>query len=231
MMDYYLDYYADNLSGLRLKKCYDVAPVRFQQYLGAEIDFAKSRMKSGDAVLDLGCGYGRIAFALSAKAGRVVGIDTAAGSIELASELARGVSNCEFSVMDAGNLSFPESSFDVVFCLQNGICAFGVSRRKIVDEALRVTRGGGRAIFTSYTSEFWPHRLEWFEAMHKHGLIGEIDYQESKDGVIYCKDGHQSGIMTESEFRASCEIDGSGLTVTEFDRSCLAFELTKKTTA
>ena len=64
-------YYSAKLSGDRLQKCYEVAPARVRQYLEAEISFVIGRLRPGDSVLELGCGYGRVAFRLGEVAVRV----------------------------------------------------------------------------------------------------------------------------------------------------------------
>ena len=90
------------------------------------------------ATVLVGCGYGRIALRVAEMAHRVAGIDTAPASLELARQMAGTAQNCEFLQMDALDLRFPDGSFDVVLCLQNKICAFGV------DVCAGGCRGGGR---------------------------------------------------------------------------------------
>jgi cyclopropane fatty-acyl-phospholipid synthase-like methyltransferase len=70
-------YYRQRLSGRRLQRCYEVASPRVQQYLEAEIVHALERIRPADTVLELGCGYGRIALRVADVAHRVVGIDNA----------------------------------------------------------------------------------------------------------------------------------------------------------
>ena len=86
-------YYKDKLAAARLRQCYDLAPERTRQYLRAEMDFVLSRVKPGDIVLDLGCGYGRTLPALAAKAGSVIGIDNAAASIAMARQAVEDIPN------------------------------------------------------------------------------------------------------------------------------------------
>lgn len=65
-------YYAKKLSGARLQRCYDIAPARVQQYLESEITYLVSRLRTTDHVLELGCGYGRVAMRIADVAARVV---------------------------------------------------------------------------------------------------------------------------------------------------------------
>ena len=96
-------YYGEKLAGERLRHCYDLASPRVQQYLEAEIAHVMKRLGPTDAVLELGCGYGRVALRLAQAACRVVGIDTAQESLDLARWIDRGQS-CEFMHMDALDL-------------------------------------------------------------------------------------------------------------------------------
>ena len=218
-------YYAEKLSGSRLRRCYEIAPERVSQYLEAEIQYALGRLRPEDHVLELGCGYGRIARRLAGVAARVVGVDTASESLELARRLSHDTDRCEFLYMDAIDLHFPDSVFDAVLCLQNGICAFGVDQEVLLREALRVTRKGGMILLSSYSDKFWPHRLTWFEAQAREGLVGPIDRTASKDGIIACEDGFRAGRMTPDDFRALCSRVGKEARICEVDESCVFCEI------
>ena len=163
-----------------------------------------SLLEPGDSVLELGCGYGRVAHRLALAARRVVGIDTARESLELAGTLRGSISGCEFLEMDAAALDFEDDCFDAVVCVQNGICAFGADRAKLLEEALRVVRPDGLVVFSSYADAFWPWRLEWFEDQSRQGLIGELDRDACRDGVIVCRDGFRAESLDPSGFRRLC---------------------------
>ena len=222
-----MGYYSEKLAGIRLRECYDIAPSRVKQYLAAEIQHVLSRTKPDDSVLELGCGYGRVASAIAGVAKHVVGIDTAPESLELARSLVKDGMNCEFLEMDATALSFDDNGFDLVVCIQNGICAFGADPFVLIKEAIRVARPGGSVLFSSYSSKFWAHRLEWFELQAERGLLGEIDYDATGDGVIVCKDGFRSGVMGKFEFRDLCDRIELEPTIYEVDGSSMFCELVK----
>jgi 2-polyprenyl-6-hydroxyphenyl methylase/3-demethylubiquinone-9 3-methyltransferase len=195
-------YYAERLSAERLRQCYDLATPRVRQYLRAEIDHVLGRTRSGDRVLELGCGYGRVARELRRKTAHVFGIDTAIDGLVLARRVSRPEARYGLVGSDATNLSFTDRAFDVILCVQNGICAFGVDPLRLVQEAIRVCRPGGRILFSSYAAGFWPHRLEWFELQAARGLVGAIDRDRTGDGVIVCRDGFRAACMGPAEFRA-----------------------------
>jgi SAM-dependent methyltransferase len=218
-------YYEEKLSGVRLRRCYEIASPRVKQYLEAEIQFVLQHLKSTDSVLELGCGYGRVTSRLAEAAGRVVGIDTSIESLKLARQLSAPDPTCEFLEMNALELTFDDSEFDKVVCVQNGICAFGVDRELLLRQALRVTRSGGRIYFSSYSEGFWDERLRWFEAQAAAGLLGEIDYTKTGNGEIVCKDGFRTGMMSPEEFLLFGAELGLDTEVTEVDGSSVFCEI------
>ncbi len=218
-------YYARTLSGERLRRCYEVASSRVRQYLEAEIEFLVNRLQPTDTVLELGCGYGRVTTRLAAVATRAVGVDNSAESLVLAHRLAGPESRCRFLGMDASVLAIREGTFDLVVCVQNGICAFAVDPERLVREALRVTRPGGRVAFSSYAAEFWPERLEWFEAQAAAGLLGAVDYGQTGNGTVVCRDGFRSGTFSPEAFQMLCHRVGADPTITTVDHSSVFCEI------
>jgi SAM-dependent methyltransferase len=221
-------YYDDKLSAERLKRVYDVATPRVRQYLNAEVEHVLGFVRQGSTVLELGCGYGRILPALAAGAKWVVGIDTSWASLDLARKTLADADNARLAAADAVVLPFAEGVFDVVACVQNGISAFHVDQLALVCEAVRVTKPGGIALFSSYSDEFWDERLEWFEMQAAAGLLGEIDYERTGDGVIVCKDGFTATTVGADGFRALTAGLDADTDITEIDGSSVFCEIKRK---
>jgi ubiquinone/menaquinone biosynthesis C-methylase UbiE len=219
------DYYSDRLSAERLRRCYEIAPPRVRQYLEAEIEYVAGRIRPGETVLELGCGYGRVMPKLVGKAGLLVGIDTSRSSLQLGRRLLGKMPNCRLLRMNAISLGFRDDVFDVVFCIQNGISAFHVDQRTLIAEAVRVTRPGGRVLFSSYSADFWEDRLEWFQLQADHGLLGEIDRTATGNGVIVCKDGFTATTIGPDEFIALTSGLGVRVEIEEVDESSIFCEL------
>ncbi|TKJ34171.1 SAM-dependent methyltransferase [bacterium (candidate division B38) B3_B38] len=218
-------YYSDKLSANQLKQCYEIAPPRVKQYLEAEVNHIMQKIRPGDMVLELGCGYGRILPRLAQKAGLVMGIDLSLGSLMLGREMLSGIPNTLLLNMDAVQLAFRNRVFDRVVCIQNGISAFRVDQKDLIRESIRVAKPGGTLLFSSYSDKFWKYRLEWFQLQSEAGLLGEIDWEKTYNGVIVCKDGFKATTVRPDEFlslTAEFDVDTQ---VVEVDESSLFCEI------
>lgn len=219
-------YYVERLAAERLRRGYELATPRVQQYLEAEIQHVLSRIDETSDVLEVGCGYGRVLERLATKARRVVRIDTSPSSLEFGRAALADRATCELLEMDAGALTFPDGMFDVVVCIQNGVSAFKVEPLRLARECVRVTRPGGRVLLSSYAEAFWPHRLEWFRRQAAAGLLGEIDETATRDEVIVCKDGFRATTFLPADFRALAATLAQPCEVVEVDESSVFCEIT-----
>ncbi|MGD9018138.1 MAG: class I SAM-dependent methyltransferase [Desulfobacterales bacterium] len=212
------DYYSQKLNARRLRRAYEIASPRVRQYLSAEIDHLAEEIRPGERILEVGCGFGRVLGPLSRIAGGGWGIDTAVASIALAKA---DHPHLHLAVMDAATLGFPGETFDLVAGIQNFVSACRVPPLKLLEECLRVARKGGRVILSSYTAEFWPHRLEWFRRQAMEGLLGPIDEAETGNGVIACRDGFRAATFSKGDFAALAAAAGVVADIHAVDQSSL----------
>jgi len=212
-------YYEEMLSGERLRRCYEIAPPRIRRYLDAEVSFAIECIQGSGPVLELGCGYGRAIEPVSAHVESAVGCDTSMNSLEFARSYLHSRSGIGLVCADASCLPFRLGVFDAVICIQNGISAFGVNRRDLVAEAIRVTKARGRILFSSYSPKIWKERLAWFRAQSKAGLVGEIDEEASGHGTVVCKDGFRASTISRAELRRLFSDAGLTPRIKEIDGS------------
>lgn len=219
------NYYQEKLAAQQLVECYRIAPPRVQQYLAAEISYVIEKIKPGDIVLDLGCGYGRVIPELAQKAAAVVGIDNSIASLMLAQGKNHNIPNCSLVQANALRLGFKNHSFDVVICIQNGISAFHVDQKELIKESLRVTKYEGMVLFSSYADKSWKHRLEWFQMQADAGLLGEIDYEKTRDGMIICKDGFTATTVGPGQFLSITSDLGIEASIVEVDESSVFCEM------
>jgi 2-polyprenyl-6-hydroxyphenyl methylase/3-demethylubiquinone-9 3-methyltransferase len=219
------DYYRDRLSAAKLKRVYEITTPRVRQYLQAEIDHVLQKIRPGDTVLELGCGYGRVMPDIAGKAGRVVGIDTSLSNLVEGLDLLAGVPRIHLLQMDALHLAFSAGVFDAVVCIQNGISAFHVDPLGLIKEALRVARSGATVLFSSYSKQFWEHRLEWFELQADAGLLGKIDRKRTREGFIETEDGFTATTISREQFLSYAAALETEVTVEEVDGSSVFCEL------
>jgi 2-polyprenyl-6-hydroxyphenyl methylase/3-demethylubiquinone-9 3-methyltransferase len=223
------DYYDQKLSAQRLKRAYQIAPPRVQQYLQAEIDHVVDRIRPGNRVLELGCGFGRVLGPMSKKAALAIGIDTSLASLMAAQRKLAHRDNVRLMLLDASRLGFRAGTFDVVACVQNGISAFHVDQRKLILESVQATRPGGVVLFSSYSDKFWDYRLEWFRLQTEAGLLGEIDLQRSRPGRIVCRDGFTATTVSPDQFRRLTRGIEGRVEIVEVDESSLFCEIVPHT--
>jgi len=219
-------YYSEKLSAHRLRRCYEIASPRVQQYLRAEIEHVMKKNQPGDNVLEPGCGYGRVLESLCSKAHDVYGIDNSIYSLRLAKETLKDLSNCHLCLMDAAALGFRDDFFDVVLCIQNGISAFSVDPHDLISECVRVCRPGGTVMLSGYSAKFWPARLNWFNRQFQEGLLGEIDFDKTGNGVIVCKDGFKATTVSPDDFHSIVSQLGLKANIIEIDNSSVFCEIT-----
>jgi ubiquinone/menaquinone biosynthesis C-methylase UbiE len=215
------EYYKEGLAAERLKKVYDLATPRIQQYLNNEIEFVLEFISQTDSVLEMGCGYGRVIEFLSKKAESVCGIDSSFASLKTAEKYLNKSDKVTLYQMNADALEYDKNTFDIVVCIQNGISAFHVNPIKLVKEMIRITKPGGKVLISSYSEKFWEDRLEWFRIQSEHGLLGEIDWDKTKDGNIVCKDGFTATTYTEDDFRLLMTEFDNKYSIVEVDESSL----------
>ena len=215
------EYYRAKLSANRLLKCYEIAPPRIKQYLNAEIKFVVSNVHQGELVLELGCGYGRVMRRVSQFVSWIVGNDVSKESLELGKFYMEGCHNYAVFMMDASRMAFRSGVFDVVFCIQNGMSAFGVDERHLIAESVRVAKDKGVILFSSYSPKIWQDRLEWFHKQAEFGLIGAIDEEKTGNGAIVCRDGFRATTISSDRFVELFNEFGLEPSIVEVDESSI----------
>jgi ubiquinone/menaquinone biosynthesis C-methylase UbiE len=112
---------------------------------------ATARLKSGEVVVDLGCGGGLDVFLAAAKVGptgKAIGIDMTAEMLELARRNAargrdgRPITNVEFHQATIDNLPLADASVDCV--ISNCVINLAADKPAVFREIARVLKPGGR---------------------------------------------------------------------------------------
>lgn len=213
------NYYAEKLNSQMLFKVYETQIPRVRQYLKAEIDFVKKNLLNTQSVLELGAGYGRIIKELAPCCRSIVGIDISSESVELSKDYLKDCPNASIVEMDVQQIHFSEP-FNVILCLQNGLSAMRADS-VVIHKILDNVAPGGTAYFSSYSTKFWNTRLKWFEEQASKGLLGEIDYTKTKNGVIVCNGGFKATFHSSEDFKKIGEELGYPFEVQEVDDSSM----------
>jgi ubiquinone/menaquinone biosynthesis C-methylase UbiE len=112
-----------------------------------------SGARSGDRVLDVGCGTGFFARALAevvGPKGEVLGVDAAPEMVAHAAARSRSVANCRFEVGSAGALAYPDGSFDVLVSSLTLHHLATEEQLPAVREMRRLLRPGGRLLIAEF---------------------------------------------------------------------------------
>lgn len=220
------NYYAQKLNSAKLYQVYQTQLERVKQYIDAEINFVRYELPIQAKVLEMGAGYGRIMKEFAPFAVSVTGIDISENSVEFGQEYLRDCPNCQLKMMDAHNLEFG-LEFNVVLCLQNGLSAMKGDPFNLIKQGMKVLYPGGKAYFSSYSSKFWEHRLAWFHEQADKGLLGEIDLEKTKDGMIVCKDGFIATTYSAEDMESLGQAVGCNYRIQEVDQSSIFLILEK----
>lgn len=124
----------------------DYAQNATAQYAWAQSLIKRLALNGDEAILDLGCGDGRITLEIAAQhAGRVVGIDSSPDMVRLASDSYAAQPGLEFRVMDATELQF-DAEFDLIF--SNAVLQWVKDHRAVLAGMKRALRTGGRMVLS-----------------------------------------------------------------------------------
>ena len=140
--------------------------------LGCGNPVALASLAPGETVLDLGSGAGIDCFLAAERvgpAGSVIGVDMTPEMLERARDNARkgGFTNVEFRLGEIEALPVADSTVDVV--ISNCVLNLSGERPRVLAEALRVLKPGGRIMISDLVSE---RPVPDFVAASKESLVG-----------------------------------------------------------
>ena len=147
----------------------------------------------GVRVLDVATGPGYAAGRAAERGARAVGVDIAAGMVEIAR---RAHPELEFRVGDAEALPFGDAEFDAV--VGNFVLLHLGRPERAVAEAARVLAPGGRAAFTVWDV---PERMRilgvFLDALREAGAAAPADIPEGPPFFRFADDAEFAGLLRE----------------------------------
>ena len=133
--------------------------------------FEALSIKTGQAILDLGCGGGHlvrdIALAVG-DSGQAVGLDASPDQLESAAALCADLASVEFIEGSATAMTFEDGSFDGLASIQ--MLEYIVEVDATLAEARRVLKTGGKAVLISVLWDHWRFHgadLDLNDRMHE----------------------------------------------------------------
>lgn len=146
-------------------------PPQRKDFLKAKSDFVHEmvkwggldRLPKGTTVLDVGCGIGGSSRILAKDYGfQVTGITISPAQVKRAQELTPPEVPAQFQLDDAMNLSFPDASFDVVWCIEAG--PHMPDKAQFAKELMRVLKPQGTLVVADWNQRDDRQRsLNWWE--------------------------------------------------------------------
>jgi SAM-dependent methyltransferase len=124
-------------------------------------------LKGDEAVLDFGCGSGRVSYWTAPKVKRVIGLEVTSEMIELA-EKNRSASNVEFILYDGSHFPDLPYLFDLILSVGVLQTMRGEALKEAVSELTKYLKSGGRFCLIEQVSDNpkvdRPKVLEYLEA-------------------------------------------------------------------
>lgn len=139
-----------------------------------------SRLRSGESVLDVGCGTGTLAILakeIVGQSGTVCAVDPSPEMLSRArAKAARVGAEIRFENAAAQALPFKDSSFDVALSTMMLHHLGRFARRELAAELRRVVRPGGRMLVVDFARPATKHTGMAAHFRHRHGHVelGEI---------------------------------------------------------
>jgi len=161
----------------------DVAAAAVSASLGCGVPTAVAELRDGETVLDLGSGAGAdvlISARRVAPTGKAIGLDMTDEMLELARANATeaGVENVEFVRGYLEDMPLADASVDVV--ISNCVINLSADKAKVIAEAARVLRPGGRLAVSD--------------------VISDPDMDEATKADMTAWTGCVAGALTRAEF-------------------------------
>jgi ubiquinone/menaquinone biosynthesis C-methylase UbiE len=204
---------APNTTGLILHRAFGYDLLVRLLSLGGERTYRErtldlAALKTGESVLDVGCGTGTLAIAAKrhvGSAGKVYGIDASPEMIARARKKAKkAAGDVVFENAFVESLPFPDATFDVVLSTTMLHHLPDKARRQCLREVRRVLKPAGRFLAVDFGGPV-NERRSWVARLHRHGRIdlSRLTPLVSEAGMKIMQSGPMAqnfGLMSDLHF-------------------------------
>ena len=159
-----------------------MSELKTEERTNKELAYLKGLLRSGQHILDLGCGYGRYTIPLAEMGFEIDGIDLTPSLVSKARSIAKEHNlKVSFTIGDMRSLPFPNESYDVIICMWNTFSELYelVDQNRAIEEMLRVLRNYGFGII-----EVRNHRASGVDQNYKiEGIDGMPSFRHTKKSL------------------------------------------------
>ena len=198
----------------------EVERYRFEKlsYLEKRVDYAAYQ---GKHLLDVGCGLGTDLSRFAAGGAVTTGIDISPVAVELAKKnFAWRNLPGKFAVMDGEALTFPDDSFDFIYC--HTVFHFTANPTALVAEIRRVLKPGGEALIMTINRRSWLYFLHQIAGVKLDYMDAPAFHKYSFDEFKQATDVFSQNDLIVERFPVHTEVH-SGLKATLYNRFFVDF--------
>jgi ubiquinone/menaquinone biosynthesis C-methylase UbiE len=151
-----------------------------------EISYLKKYLNKKQRILDLACGYGRLAIPLAKQGYNIKGVDITPIMIKKAKESAKKEKlKIEFKIGDMKNLPYKDNSFDAIICMWSVFIELTNKKEQLksIKEILRVLSKNGFVLIDMPC----PLNFRKSEKIIKYGKVGDEFIYNKKTRIVKSK--------------------------------------------
>ena len=152
-----------------------IGPTNYYFFYNKLLNLVRSSISESSAVIDIGCGAGILADALTGRYKSYVGVDISAERIRQARARIKD-KKALFTVADAGSVPCADSSFDAAVSIE--VIEHLWDAELLIKEARRVLKEGGVFILTTPTG-LWYENITW--QLYRDPHLHEFSYRKLKE--------------------------------------------------